>query len=518
MIQRSSGILMPMSSLPSPYGIGTMGKAAYEFVDFLKSAGQKYWQLLPLGPTSYGDSPYSSPSTFAGNPYYIDLDMLISEGLLDRADVDGICWGSDPSFTDYGSIYEHRFTVLRKAFQKGRTVYAEAIAAFRAENASWIENYALFMAVKVCYGMKSWLEWPDDIRLRKPEAISATAEKLKEDIDFWVFTQFLFFRQWNALRAYARENGIYFIGDVPIYVAMDSADIWSEPQFFQLDEDLRAKEVSGCPPDAFNDDGQLWGNPLYDYDKMQSDGFGWWIRRIEGISRLYDVIRIDHFRGFESYWAVPAADTTARNGVWRKGPGMALVGVLTSWFSNLTFIAEDLGYVTPEVKQLLDDSGLPGMKVMEFSFDAHGDSAYLPHACQFNSSMYIGTHDNDTVLGWLDSIREEDRAFAAAYMHITEDEGWCKGLIRTGMGSPSNLFVMQMQDVLELPGSCRMNTPGIPQGNWCWRMLPGAATAELAAWLRFETELYRRTELPAPPEEEEPAEGEAAPAPAEAEN
>ena len=492
-MKRSSGVLMPMSSLPSPYGIGTMGKTAYEFVDFLKAAGQKYWQLLPLGPTSYGDSPYASPSTFAGNPYYIDFDLLIADGLLKKTDLKGFRWGSDPEKTDYGKIYRNRFKVLRKAWLNGRTRFAEEIAAFRSENASWLENYALFMSVKEKFGMVSWQEWPDDaIRLRKPEALEAYRRELGEEIDFWVFTQFVFFRQWNALRAYAAGQGIGFIGDVPIYVAMDSADIWSEPWFFQLDEDLRPKEVSGCPPDGFNEDGQLWGNPLYDYDRMKKDGFGWWIRRIEGVARLYDVIRIDHFRGFESYWAVPAGDKTARNGTWRKGPGMDLVGVLTGWFSELTFIAEDLGFMTPEVMKLLADSGLPGMKVLQFAFGADGDSMYLPHYCPFNSSMYIGTHDNDTVLGWVASTTEEDRAFAKKYGHITEDEGWCWGLIRIGMASPSRLFVVQMQDLLELPGECRMNTPGIPMGNWRWRMLPGADTPELAARLAELTQIYGR--------------------------
>ena len=497
-MKRSSGILMPMSSLPSPYGIGTMGKAAYDFVDFLSAAGQRYWQILPLGPTSYGDSPYASPSTFAGNPYYIDLDMLIEQGLLKKSDLTGLNWGADSARTDYGAIYENRYKVLRKAFRNGREALQEELERFREENASWVVNYALFMSVKESFGMKSWTEWPDqEIRMRKPDAVRKYSEALKEDLDFWIFTQYLFFRQWNALRSYAAEKGIGFIGDVPIYVAMDSADVWSEPQFFSLDsETFLPKEVSGVPPDDFNEDGQLWGNPLYNYDAMQADGFGWWIRRIEGVSKLYDVIRIDHFRGFESYWAVPAGDTTARNGVWRPGPGMALVGVLTSWFYNIEFIAEDLGYPTPGVKKLLADSGLPGMKVLEFAFDSTDDSAYLPHNCPENSSMYTGTHDNDTILGWLEhGLTEKDRRFAERYMHITSDESWCRGMLRTGMASPSRLFVAQMQDILELGGEARMNTPGIPMGNWCWRMLPGAATTELAEQLREMTETYRR--LPA---------------------
>ena len=350
-MKRCSGVLMPMSSLPSPYGIGTMGKSAYQFVDFLKRSGQHYWQLLPLGPTSYGDSPYASFSTFAGNPYFIDLDLLVRDKLLKRGEIAQHFWGADEERVDYGAIYESRFSVLRKAYERGVSLFADAFAAFRAENAQWLENYALFMALKAHFGMKSWVEWEDeDVRLRRPDALERFRRELADDVSFYAFLQFLFFRQWSALRDYAHEKGIEFIGDVPIYVALDSADVWSEPQFFQLDQNNLPTEVAGCPPDAFTEDGQLWGNPLYDYDRMKQDGFGWWIRRIEGVSKLYDVIRIDHFRGFESYWAVPYGDDTARRGRWVKGPGMDLVGVLTSWFHDLRFIAEDLGYTTPEVE------------------------------------------------------------------------------------------------------------------------------------------------------------------------
>ena len=493
MMTRSSGILMPMSSLPSPYGIGTMGKAAYEFVDFLKAAGQKYWQLLPMGPTSYGDSPYASFSTFAGNPYFIDLDMLVEEGLLKNADLKGIRWSVKKDRVDYGLIFQSRFKVLRKAWQNGRETLAEEIVAFRRENAGWLEDYALFMAVKGKFNLAGWTQWPDeDIRLHKPEAVEKYGRELKEEVDFYVFMQFLFFRQWEALRAYAREAGVQLIGDIPIYVAMDSADVWSAPQYFQLDGENVPTEVSGVPPDAFTEDGQLWGNPLYDWDAMASDGYGWWIRRIDGAKKLYDVIRIDHFRGLESYWSVPYGAETAREGQWRPGPGMKLVGVLASWFHDLSFIAEDLGYVTPEVKALLADSGFPGMKILEFAFDAHGESDYLPHRCTSNSVCYMGTHDNDTVQGWLKTMREEDLDFASRYMHITEDEGWNWGLIRTGMATASNLFVVQMQDVLELPAGCRMNTPGTSAGNWQWRMLPGLLTQELADKLLTYTKTFRR--------------------------
>lgn len=491
-MNRSSGILMAMSSLPSKHGIGTMGKCAYEFVDFLKAAGQKYWQLLPLGPTSYGDSPYSSFSTFAGNPYYIDLDMLAAEGLLKKSEYKNLDWGADAERVDYGRIYEVRFKVLRCAYERGKAVLGEELAQFRRENA-WVENYALYMAVKAKFGMVSWLDWPDEgIRLHRDEAVCRYREELREDVEFYVFLQYEFYKQWQALRDYAHENGILFIGDIPIYVALDSADVWSDPQFFQLDENNVPTEVAGVPPDAFTADGQLWGNPLYDWGRMASDGYGWWIRRIDGARRLYDVIRIDHFRGFDSYWAVPAEDDTAKNGEWRPGPGMGLVGVLTSWFSDLRFIAEDLGYTTPGVQKLLADSGLPGMKILEFAFDAHGESDYLPHRCGKNSVCYMGTHDNDTALGWLSSTGKEDRAFAKRYMHITDDEGWCWGMIRTGMSTASDLFVMQMQDILELDGSARMNVPGTPYGNWVWRMKAGSADKRLAKKLREYTATYRR--------------------------
>lgn len=482
-----------MSALPAKYGIGTMGRCAYQFVDFLKAAGQKYWQLLPIGPTSYGDSPYASFSSFAGNPYFIDLDLLAKEGLLKRAELNRPDWGDDPARVDYGKIYRSRFEILRLAFERGRECLAEEILAFREKNRGWVENYALYMAVKAHFGMMSWTEWPqEDIRLHRPGAVEKYGALLREDVDFYIFVQYLFFRQWDALRDYAHENGVQFIGDIPIYVALDSADVWSEPEFFQLDGENVPVEVSGVPPDAFTEDGQLWGNPLYDWEAIKRDGYGWWLRRIDGARRLYDIIRIDHFRGLESYWAVPYGAETAREGRWRPGPGMDIIKVLMSWFKDLNLIAEDLGYVTPQVKKLLADSGLPGMRILEFAFDAHGESDYLPHRCAPNSVCYIGTHDNDTVMGWVEATGREDLRFARRYMHITEDEGWCWGLVRTGMATPSDLFVVQMQDLLELPASCRMNTPGTSGGNWQWRMLPGAVSKKLAKKLREYTETYRR--------------------------
>ena len=512
MIERSSGVLMPMSSLPSRYGIGTMGKEAFRFIDFLAAAAQKYWQLLPLGPTGYGDSPYSSCSSFAGNPYLIDLELLIEDGLLTVEEADSADWGDNPEQTDYGKLYQERLPLLRKAYERGIGKYRVEFEVFRAQNSRWLNNYTLYVAVKKHFDMKSWTEWPDEtIRMHRPEGVRKYSELLRDETEFQAFVQFLFYRQWEALKAYAVKKGIKMIGDIPIYVAMDSADIWAEPQFFQLDTQYRPKEIAGVPPDAFTDAGQLWGNPLYDWDRMKADGYGWWIRRIEGATKLFDVLRIDHFRGMDSYWAVPYGETTAKNGRWRPGPGMDLVGVLTQWFNETEFIAEDLGYLTPSVRKLVKDSGLPGMKVMEFAFDAHGDSDYLPHCCEENSVCYLGTHDNDTVLGWLETTGREDRAFARRYMHITRGEGWCWGMIRSGMATSSRLFVALMQDLLELDGSARMNTPGQDSGNWRWRMLPGAATDELAEKLKLYTLTYRRateeTKKPeAENEEETPAE------------
>ena len=491
-MNRSSGVLMPLSSLPSPHGIGTMGKAAYDFVDFLKAAGQRYWQLLPLVPTGAGDSPYSSFSTFAGNPYFIDLDRLVKDKLLRPKDLIGLNWGRNPEQVDYEALRLQRPAVLRRAFERGREPLAAEVETFRHEN-KWVDTYGLYMALKTHFNMLPWMDWPEeDIRMHRPDAVRRWTVLLHDEIEYHIFVQYLFFRQWSALREYAHKKGVLFIGDIPIYVALDSADVWSEAHFFQLDEKNVPKAVAGVPPDPFTADGQLWGNPLYDWDAMERDGYGWWIRRIEGAEKLYDVIRTDHFRGFASYWSVPYGELTARNGVWMPGPGMKLVGVLTSWFHDLDFIAEDLGYVTEDVRKLVWDSGMPGMKILEFAFDAHGDSDYLPHCIPYNATCYLGTHDNNTVMGWLKDIGKRDRDFAARYMHITEDEGWCWGMIRTGMATCADLFVVQMQDLLELDEKARMNTPGTPTGNWRWRMLPGKADKDLAKKLYLYTRTYRR--------------------------
>ena len=353
-MERKSGILMPISSLPSKHGIGTFGKEAYKFADFLAAAGQRAWQLLPLGPTSYGDSPYSSFSTYAGNPYFIDLDMLVADGLLTKAEVEAPDWGDDPANVDYGKIYENRFNLLRLACERGWDRDAKELTAFREQNAGWLPDYALFMALKRHFGMVSWTLWPDEaVRLRRPESLDHYRRLLDADVRLFTYAQFLFFKQWTALREYVHSLDIEIIGDLPIYVALDSSDVWADPKSFLLDEKNIPTCVSGVPPDYFCEDGQLWGNPIYNWERMRSDGYGWWIRRIEGAKKLYDVIRIDHFRGFESYWSVPYGEETAKNGKWMPGPGMSLVGVLRDWFHDTKFIAEDLGFLTPGVEQLL---------------------------------------------------------------------------------------------------------------------------------------------------------------------
>ena len=493
-LPRASGILLPLSALPSPYGIGTLGQAARDFIDFLADAGQRYWQMLPVGPISYGDSPYQSFSTFAGNPYYVDLDLLVEDGLLLPEELD-YPWGDDPGRVDYGKLFEERFEVLRQAADRGIPRDGAAFAAFREENARWLRDYSLFMALKRRFGMRHWSEWPEeDIRLHRPAAVEKWRAALREDVDLFEYIQFLFFRQWADMKEYAESRGVEIIGDVPIYVAMDSADVWAEPQWFQLDEDNVPTEVSGVPPDYFNEDGQLWGNPLYRWDAMERDGFGWWIRRVEGAFKLYDVLRIDHFRGLESYYAVPFGEKTARKGRWVKGPGMKLVGVLSSWFYDNSFIAEDLGYMTPEVRQLLADSGFPGMKVLEFAFNPHEPSDYLPHYYPRACVCYTGTHDNAPLMAWKEEADPADIAFAESYLGLNEAESFCAGVIRGGMGSVADLFVAQMPDWLELGPEGRINTPGVPMGNWTWRVRPGELTEELADRIAAMTKRYGRGE------------------------
>ena len=492
-MKRSCGILLPVFALPSPYGIGTLGQAAYDFVDFLRQAGQSWWQMLPLGPTGYGDSPYQSFSSYAGNPYFIDLDLLRRDGLLTAQEIASLAWGSDPARVDYAALYENRFVLLQKAAERGWARDRVEVQLFARQNAQWLPDYALYMAVKRHFDEKPWTQWPDEaIRLRKPEAMAQYRQMLASDIRMFTYSQFLFFRQWNALRAYAHEQGVGIIGDLPIYVSMDSADVWAEPAFFQLDSNGYPTETAGVPPDCFSRDGQLWGNPLYRWEAMKADGYGWWIRRVDGAAKLYDMLRIDHFRGFESYWAVPYGDTTAKNGHWVKGPGMDLVQVLLNWFPQMQFIAEDLGFLTPEVRELLADSGLPGMKVLEFAFDSREPSNYLPHLYTPHCVCYTGTHDNAPLPAWKEEADPDDLALAVQYLGLNEEEGFHWGVLRGGMSSVAELFVAQMQDYLGLGAESRINTPGEPVGNWQWRLHPGQLTAALSRRMAHMARLYGR--------------------------
>ena len=491
---RTSGILMPVASLPSPYGIGTLGQAARDFVSFLAQAGQTHWQVLPVGPTGFGDSPYQSFSSFAGNPYFIDLDDLARDGLLLPQEYRHLTWGDDPSQVDYGLVYHQRFPVLRRAVVRLQTMQPQALAQFCRAQQEWLEPYARFMAFKEHFGGGPWSEWPDSIRRRDPQAVEELAHELASQISFWKGVQYLFFHQWSALKAFANGLGISIIGDLPIYVSGDSADVWADPGQFQLDEDLHPTEVAGCPPDGFSEDGQLWGNPLFDWDGMAKGSYAWWMRRIAFQFTIYDVLRIDHFRGFDSYYAIPAGDENARRGRWRPGPGIAFFNTLKEKLGNRPIIAEDLGFLTPSVHQMLADTGYPGMKVLEFAFDRRdsGQNLYLPHNYPVNCIAYVGTHDNDTALGWTHTADPEDVAVAREYLNLTEDEGISWGMMRGIWASAAQYTIVQMQDVLGLDSVGRINTPSTTGDNWKWRATPGYLNPELAQRLYRMTKLYGR--------------------------
>ena len=490
---RESGILMHITSLPSPYGVGTMGKEAYRFVDFLQEGGQKCWQILPLNPTGYGDSPYQSCSTYAGNPYLIDLDLLVEAGLLQQEEISTIHWSDREDKVDFGLLYNNRERVLRLAYS--RFGGSEAFDAFCRDNGLWLSDFALFMALKAKYQGKPWYEWEQNLKFREPNTLWEARHELQEEIRFYSFVQYLFQTQWEALRSYAHKAGVRIIGDVPIYVPYDSVDVWSNPELFQLDETLAPTSVAGCPPDAFSEDGQLWGNPLYRWDVMERNGFVWWKNRLAAAQKRYDVVRFDHFRGFEAYWSVPYGDTTARNGQWIKGPGEAFIHTVQTALPELELIAEDLGFLTQEVLDLRDNSGLPGMKILEFAFDSREPSDYLPHTYPANSVCYTGTHDNMTMRQWFDTATPEAIAYATEYMTLSEAEGLVWGVIRTAMASISDLCITPMQDLLDLGADARMNFPGTQtSANWTWRMLPGKADSALANKIRRLTVLYGRGE------------------------
>lgn len=489
---RKCGVLMPVSSLPSRFGIGGFSKEAYDFVDFLAASGQSYWQILPLGPTGYGDSPYQSFSTFAGNPYYICLDNLIEEGLLTEKECMDADAGDDDSKVDYEKIYYTRFKLLRKAFDRSDIGKNADYIKFAEENKQWLKDYAMYMAIKDSLGGTSWIEWDEGLRLRETETIASYERKLSGDIAFYAYQQYLFATQWLELKIYANKKGISIIGDIPIYVAFDSADTWANPELFQLDEKNYPIAVAGCPPDAFSATGQLWGNPLYRWDYHEKTGFEWWIRRLEYCFKLYDVVRIDHFRGFDEYWAIPYGDETAQNGEWKKGPGYKLFGEVKRRLGKRQVIAEDLGFLTPSVLRLVKKTGYPGMKVLQFAFDSREESDYLPYNYPNNCVAYTGTHDNDTVNGWVAAMSRKDLAFAKRYLGIKRNAAVCDSLIRAALGSVADTAVIPIQDYLELGSKARINTPSTLGGNWEWRMERGACSGELSKHMLELARIYGR--------------------------
>jgi len=481
MSQRTSGILMPVFSLPSPYGVGSLGQSARDFVKFLHRAGQTWWQILPVGPAGNGDSPYQSVSTHAGNPAFIDLPLLAAEGLLTAEELASVSAGNSRS-VDYPTVNADRKRLLRLAFSRGYDREKAAVEAFSSQR-RWLRDYAAYQAIKDSFDGLSWQDWPDEgLRRHDPETVERWQAEHGEDVAYQIWVQYVFAEQWSALKSFANGLGVKIFGDLPIYVSLDSADVWAEREQFLLDGQGRPSAVAGVPPDYFCADGQLWGNPLYDWPHMRADGFGWWIRRVERAGELFDAIRIDHFRAFASYWSVPAEAVTAKDGRWEPGPGMDLVGVLTGWFPQLIFVAEDLGMLTPDVEELLRASGLPGMKVLEFAFSGP-DNRYLPHNCVRNCFLYTGTHDNAPIASWQPSDAEE--AYAMRYLDAKTPQELRRRLLLAGQTSVADTFIAQMQDYLGDPG--RVNVPGTAEGNWRWRMASGAADDALA------DEIYQMT-------------------------
>ncbi len=522
-IMRESGILMPVSSLPGPYGIGCFGAEALKFVDFLAAAGQHIWQLLPLSPTGYGDSPYQSCSAFAGNPYFIDLDALKADGLLTAAQLKAEPWGTDPLSVDYGTLYTSRYKVLRAAYAAWREKYAGRFGcahyypddyyAFTLTNESWLNDYAMYMALKTANGMKSWAEWPREYRLRDAGALAEFAAGQEEEIGFWKFLQYEFAVQWKKVKDYANKKGIKILGDIPIYVSADSVDAWVGGELFELDAQGGFARVAGCPPDYFSADGQLWGNPLYNWPYHKQTGYAWWVRRVRHALGIYDLLRIDHFRGFDTYWAIPAGSSTARTGKWENGPGMDLFRALEAALGKLPIIAEDLGDLVPSVRKLLADSTFPGMKVLQFAFGG-GDNEYLPHNHVKNSVVYPGTHDNTTLTDWwVNAAPAKEKANAAAYLHLTPCKPTAKevaavrtdaariALLRAALGSVADRAIIPMADWLGLGAEAHLNTPGKLGGNWAWRAAEGFDTALLAGRIEAECAVYCRAKEPVEKEE-----------------
>lgn len=488
---RSCGILMHISSLPSPYGIGTFGAEAEKFADWLKEAGQKYWQVLPIGPTGYGDSPYQPFSSFAGNPLLIDLDEFVEHGYLAKKSLDNSDYGADPSYVDFDIVNRNKTALLREAFA-GFTDDV-GYTSFVIEEQDWLDDYALFMALKDKFGGRPWSDWDDDIKLREPEAVKRWTEELKDDIKFYKFVQYIFYRQWDRFHRYCNKNGIQLIGDIPIYVSPDCADVWAQPELFELDEKRVPKRVAGVPPDYFSATGQLWGNPLYNWEEMHKTGYKWWLKRIGKSKENFDMLRIDHFRAFDTYYAIPYGHKTAENGTWEKGPGMELFNAIKNDLGDVNIIAEDLGDIFDSVKELLRDTGFPGMRVLQFGFNPDNtDNDHLPHNYPKNCCAYTGTHDNSTIMQWYREADPKSRAMARRYVKPRLFERFSAACVRVVYASPANLAIIPMQDILGLGADARMNVPSTVGGNWKWRMLPGRLTASRSEKLRSLADTYFR--------------------------
>ena len=493
--ERCAGVLLPVSSLPSRYGIGTLGREAYRFIRFLKCAGQTCWQVLPVGPTSYGDSPYQSFSAFAGNPYFIDLELLMQENLISWEEAERICWGLEETNVDYERLFRSRFSLLHLACRRSNLEKDADFRQFCREQRAWLEDYALFMALKYYFNQREWLQWPQPIKFREAGAVKYYVNLLKDEILFWKFCQYKFFEQWESLKQYANRNGISIIGDIPIYVAMDSADVWVHPELFQLDRDLCPTGVAGVPPDDFSKTGQLWGNPLYRWEAMERDGFSWWRTRMQMSARLYDRIRIDHFIGIVRYFAIPAGEKTAVNGEYKPGPGKKLTDAINESVGRAKIIAEDLGVVIPAVRRLLRQNRYPGMRVLQFAFDGDASNEHLPCHYEKNLVAYGGTHDNETLVGYFcGTAKPKQVQFAKRYLNVKQKKDLPKAILREAYASVANTVIFQAQDILFLPGWARMNFPSTVGGNWRWRLKKGQLTWETAAMLRNLAVTYGRYE------------------------
>lgn len=490
---RGAGILLPVSSLPSPYGIGTLGEAAYQFVKLLVDLRQKYWQVLPLGPCGYGDSPYQPVSSMAGNPLFIDLDLLIKEGLLEPGEVQSVNWGGRRDEADYDVLYQNRYRVLREAYRRFMNSVDPDYEAFAEDNDRWLGDYSFFMAAKTFSGDRPWVEWDEKLRDREPEAMNRYSEKLSDEIGFWKFCQYEFFRQWNALKAYANARGVRLIGEIPFYIAHDSSDVWANKELFLLNRKGYPKETAGFPPDAFYKNGQDWGCPVYDFDRMQEDDFAWWRDRTETNAGRYDGLIINHFLGMVRYCSIPYGEENRKAGRWNKGPGKKLADVIAGAAGDCGLIAEDLKAAVPGVRKLRQRTGWPGMRILQYAFDGDTSNEHLPHNFQDSCCvLYAGNHDNDTIAGFYGDKTEYELAYLYEYLNISSKEEIPDAFLRLAYSSIADIVIFQMQDILKLGSEARMNRPATTGENWRWRMWDDSLIEKKRAWIRTMAAIYRR--------------------------